>query len=344
MDMLLPIEQWISPLLLVFGVTVFGLLFKLIIHSRIQKAVLRSEWEGDDIFISSIESQITFWFFLLGSSIALKDSPIPEDYAIYVSNLLYIFLIASITHASAKLVVGVLKLWSNKQGGGFPSTTIFTNIVCITVYVIGLLIILDNLNISIAPMLTALGVGGLAVSLALKDTLSDVFAGLHILLSKKVEPGDFVSLDSGEMGYIQNISWRNTKMMERSNNLIHIPNTKLSTAIIKNYDSGDPSFSVKIPLGVSYDSDLDHVGRVVTEVANEVYNSLEEVNKDSPPSFKFRAFGESSIDLAIYFRGNKYGDQNPIIHEFIKRVHKRFSEESIDIPFPVRNIINKAPH
>tara|TARA_B100001094_G_scaffold203044_1_gene196963 strand:- start:1921 stop:2955 length:1035 start_codon:yes stop_codon:yes gene_type:complete len=344
MDMLLPIEQWISPLLLVFGVTVFGLLFKLIIHSRIQKAVLRSEWEGDDIFISSIESQITFWFFLLGSSIALKDSPISEDYALYVSNLLHILLIASITHASSKLVVGLLKLWSNKQGGGFPSTTIFTNIVWITVYVIGLLIILDNLNISIAPMLTALGVGGLAVSLALKDTLSDVFAGLHILLSKKVEPGDFVSLDSGEMGYIQNISWRNTKMMERSNNLIHIPNTKLSTAIIKNYDSGDPSFSVKIPLGVSYDSDLDHVGRVVTEVANEVYNSLEEVNKDSPPSFKFRAFGESSIDLAIYFRGNKYGDQNPIIHEFIKRVHKRFSEEGIDIPFPVRNIINKASH
>ena len=131
--MLLPIEQWISPLLLVFGVTVFGLLFKLIIHSRIQKAVLRSEWQGDDIFISSIESQITFWFFLLGSSIALKDSPIPEDYASYVSNLLHILLIASITHASAKLVVGVLKLWSNKQGGGFPSTTIFTNIVWITV-------------------------------------------------------------------------------------------------------------------------------------------------------------------------------------------------------------------
>ena len=83
------------------------------------------------------------------------------------------------------------------------------------------------------------------------------------MLSKKVEPGDFVSLDSGEMGYIKNISWRNTKMLERSNNLIHIPNTKLSTAIIKNYDSGDPSFSVKIPLGVSYDSDLDHVGKVV---------------------------------------------------------------------------------
>tara|TARA_B100000959_G_scaffold96754_1_gene102507 strand:- start:1000 stop:2034 length:1035 start_codon:yes stop_codon:yes gene_type:complete len=342
MEMAFPLDQWLSPLIVILGATVFGLIFKVVVHSRLSKIAEHSKWEGDDVIISSVESQIVFWFFLLGLSLALKDTPIPDQYALYVGNLLSILLIASITHASAKLVVGLLELWSKKQGGGFPSTTIFTNIVWITVYVIGLLIILDNLDISIAPMLTALGVGGLAVSLALKDTLSDVFAGLHILLSKKVEPGDFVSLDSGEMGYIQNISWRNTKMLERSNNLIHIPNTKLSTAIIKNYDSGDPSFSVKIPLGVSYNSDLDHVGQVVMEVAKELHDSMEEVNKDAEPSFKFRAFGESSIDLAVYFRGNKYGDQNPIIHEFIKRVHKRFSKEGIDIPYPVRTIVQNS--
>ena len=200
-------------------------------------------------------------------------------------------------------------------------------------------IILDTIDVSIAPMLTALGVGGLAVSLALKDTLTDVFAGLHILLSKKVEPGDFISLDSGEMGYIQNITWRNTKMLERSNNVIHIPNTKLSSAIVKNYDSGDPSFSVKIPVGVAYDSDLEHVSRVVMEVANELHSKMDETNKDAEPSFKFKAFGESSIDFSVYFRGNKYGDQNPIIHEFIQKIHKRFKQEKIEIPFPVRTIL-----
>ena len=256
--------------------------------------------------------------------------------------ILKIILIASITHASAKLVVGLFDIWSKQKGSGFPSTTIFTNIVWITVYAIGLLIILDSLNVSITPMLTALGVGGLAVSLALKDTLSDVFAGLHILLSKKVQPGDFVTLDSGEMGYIQNISWRNTKMLERSNNIIHIPNTKLSSAIIKNYDSGDSSFFVKIPVGVGYNSDLDQVGKVVMEVATELHSTMEEVNKDAEPSFKFRGFGESSIDLVVYFRGNKYGDQNPIIHEFIKRLHKRFNQEGIEIPYPMRTVIQRS--
>lgn len=335
-------DKWLLPVSIIIIVTFFGIIFKFFVQSRLSKIAKKSKWEGDDIIILSIESQIVFWFFLFGLSLALKDAPIPDKYILYFSDLLHTLLIASITHAAAKLVVGIFNLWSKKHGGGFPSTTIFTNIVWITVYIIGLLIILDNLNISIAPMLTALGVGGLAVSLALKDTLSDVFAGLHILLSKKVEPGDFVSLDSGEMGYIQNISWRNTKMLERSNNLIHIPNTKLSTAIIKNYDSRDPSFSVKIPVGVSYDSDLDHVGKIVMEIANELYSKMEEVNKESEPSFKFRRFGESSIDLAVYFRGNKYGDQNPIIHEFIKKIHKRFAEEGIEIPYPVRTIFQNS--
>ncbi len=335
-------DQWLVPLAIVVGGTLAGMIFKRVVHYRLIKAAERSKWEGDNVILAAVESQIVLWFFLLALSLALRDVPIEEHYGLYISMILKIILIASITHASAKLVVGLLDIWSKQQGGGFPSTTIFTNIVWITVYAIGLLIILDSLNVSIAPMLTALGVGGLAVSLALKDTLSDVFAGLHILLSKKVQPGDFVSLDSGEMGYIQNISWRNTKMLERSNNIIHIPNTKLSSAIIKNYDSGDPSFSVKIPVGVGYDSDLDQVGKVVMEVATELHTSMEEVNKDAEPSFKFRGFGESSIDLAVYFRGNKYGDQNPIIHEFIKRLHKRFNQEGIEIPYPVRTVIQRS--
>jgi small-conductance mechanosensitive channel len=300
-----------------------------------------SKWEGDDILLSSLESQVVLWSFLFSLFLVFRDLPIKDEYSNFILIVIKIILIASITHSLAKLILGLFELWSKKQEGGFPSTTIFTNIVKITIYVIGLLIILDSVNISIAPMLTALGVGGLAVSLALKDTLSDVFAGLHILLSKKVQPGDFVSLDSGEMGYIQNITWRNTKMLERTNNILHIPNTKLSSAIVKNYDSGDPSFSVKVFMGVDYNSDLEEVERVSLEEANKLHSDMKETNKLSQPSFKFRGFGQSSIDFAIYFRGNKYGDQNPIIHQFIKNIHKRFKKENIQIPFPIRTIIKK---
>ena len=331
----------------VFGVFI-GFLFKQFVHSWLVKTAKKSKWEGDDIILDAIESQIIFWFFIVSLSIATNEVNLEnnigfltKDILTQISKLFIVLLIASITHALSKLVVGLFNIWSKGQGRGFPSTSMFTNIVRITIYLIGLLVILDRMQISIAPMLTALGVGGLAVSLALKDTLSDVFAGLHILLSKKVQPGDFIHIDSGEMGYVKNITRRNTTILERTNNIIHIPNGKLSSAIIKNYDSNDPSFSVKIPFGVSYECDLSHVEKIVLEVIAKIQNSLEETNKNYNPIVRVVCFGASSVDMVAYFRGNKYGDHNVIIHQFIKHLHQRFRQENIEIPYPIRTIINR---
>jgi len=335
-------------IIIVFGV-VIGFLFKQFVHSWLVKTAKKSKWEGDDVILDAIESQIIFWFFIVSLSIATNEINLEgglgflnKDLLSKISRFFIVLLIASISHAASKLFVGLFNIWSKGQGGGFPSTSMFTNIVKITIYLIGFLIILDRLQISIAPMLTALGVGGLAVSLALKDTLSDVFAGLHILLSKKVQPGDFIHIDSGEMGYVKNITWRNTTILERTNNIIHIPNGKLSSAIIKNYDSNDPSFSVKIPFGVSYDCDLGLAEKTALDVINSIQNSLEETNKNYSPLVRVVSFGESCVDMVAYFRGNKYGDHNVIIHVFIKLLHQRFKEENIEIPYPIRTIIQRG--
>ena len=337
------------PALTIVCGILLGFIFKRFVHSRLKKAAERSNWAGDDAVLEAIEPHIVVWFFLgaLSISVSKIEAVQPQNtYLIsilndYAPKFLIIVLIGSITLAIGNLAVSIFDLWARDQEKGFPSTTMFTNFVRIAIYVIGILIILDALSISITPMITALGVGGIAVSLALKDTLTDVFAGLHILLSKKVQVGDFIQLDSGEMGYIQNISWRNTIMMERTNNIIHIPNTRLSSAIIKNFDSGESSFSVKIPVGVGYSSDLDEVEKVTKKVINEIQSSMEETNNNYEPTMRFQNFGESSINLMVYFRGNRYGDQNPIIHQFIKTLHKRYSEECIEIPFPMRTVIHK---
>ena len=343
------LEVYLPPIFIIVIGIVLGLIFKRYIHSRLKLVAKKSDWAGDDAVLDAIEPHIVVWFFLGALSIAasnIESTSVSNTFVKnilneYVSQFLIIVLIGSITLAVGKLAVSLFNLWAKDQEKGFPSTTMFTNFVRIAIYVIGVLIILDSLNISIAPMITALGVGGLAVSLALKDTLSDVFAGLHILLSKKVQVGDFVQIDTGDMGYVQNISWRNTTIMERTNNIIHIPNTRLSSAIIKNFDSGDPSFSIKIPVGVGYGSDLEKVEKVTQEVIDEIQNSLEETNKNYQPAMRFQNFGESSINLMVYFRGNRYGDQNPIINSFIKLLHKKYAEAGIEIPFPMRTIIHK---
>ena len=343
------LEIYGPPAFIIVVGIILGFVFKRFVHTNLKKAAKRSDWAGDDAVLDAIEPHIVIWFFLGALSIAVSNIQVlalPNAYLTdiindYVPEFLIIVLIGSVTLAIGKLSVSLFDLWAKDQEKGFPSTTMFTNFVRIAVYVIGVLIILDALSISIAPMITALGVGGLAVSLALKDTLSDVFAGLHILLSKKVMVGDFIQIDTGDMGYVKNISWRNTTVMERTNNIIHIPNTRLSSAIIKNFDSGDPSFSIKIPIGVGYSSDLEKVETVTQEVIDHIQTTMEETNNNYEPTMRFQNFGESSINLMVYFRGNRYGDQNPIIHQFIKLLHKKYSDAGIEIPFPMRTVIHK---
>jgi small-conductance mechanosensitive channel len=130
-------------------------------------------------------------------------------------------------------------------------------------------------------------------------------------------------------------------MVERANNVISIPNNKLSQSITKDYDLKDTSYSVKIPVGVAYDSDLEQVERVATEVAQTVIDELDVASKEYAPIIRFQVFADSSINFTVYMRAAKYGDHHPMVHEFIKRLHKRFDKEGIEIPFPMRTVVQK---
>jgi len=336
------IIQFSIPLGTILCGIVLGWVFKRFIHHRLKKLTEKTDWKGDDVVFDAIESHIVLWFFLASLNIASNSIPFLNDvYISYLSKIIISVLILSVTLAVSRIGVGLLNFWAEKQGTDLPSTTIFVNLARIIIISVGVLIILQSLGISITPLLTAMGVGGLAISLALKDTLSDFFAGLHILLSQKVKPGDFVELDSGHMGYVQNITWRHTILMERTNNEVTVPNAKISAAIVKNYDKGDPSFSIRVAVGVSYESDLDHVVKITEEVASNVIAQIDGAKKDAPAVVRCFQFGPSSVDLKVYFRGEKYGDQHPIIDEFIRQIHKRFKSENIEIPFPIRTLIHK---
>ena len=336
------IIQFSIPLGTILCGIVLGWVFKRFIHHRLKKLTEKTDWKGDDVVFDAIESHIVLWFFLASLNIASNSIPFLNDvYISYLSKIIISVLILSVTLAVSRIGVGLLNFWAEKQGTDLPSTTIFVNLARIIIISVGVLIILQSLGISITPLLTAMGVGGLAISLALKDTLSDFFAGLHILLSQKVKPGDFVELDSGHMGYVQNITWRHTILMERTNNEVTVPNAKISAAIVKNYDKGDPSFSIRVAVGVSYESDLDHVIKITEEVASNVIAQIDGARKDAPAVVRCFQFGPSSVDLKVYFRGKKYGDQHPIIDEFIRQIHKRFKSENIEIPFPIRTLIHK---
>lgn len=253
-------------------------------------------------------------------------------------------IVLAATLAVARTATEAVRGGVLRHSGISGSATIFVNITRVTVLAIGILILLSGLGVSITPLLTALGVGGLAVALALQDTLTNLFAGVHILASGKVQAGDFIELASGQQGYVVDTNWRNTTIRQLPNNLIIVPNATLASSSVINFHRPEQETSVLVQVGVAYGSDLDRVEVVTCEVGRDVMRSVEGAVPSHEPGIRYHTFGESSIDFTVILRAAEVTAQYLIVHEFIKRLHRRYRAEGIEIPFPVRTIVAASEH
>jgi small-conductance mechanosensitive channel len=283
------------------------------------------------------------WFALGGLWAGLEWLPLGPPQTSLLRPLLFIAVTWSVTIVISRLGAGYVTRQAARVRGVLPSTTIFGNIARAMVYVVGALVTLQTLGISITPILTALGVGGLAVALALQDTLSNLFSGLQIIASGQLKPGDFVRLDSGEEGFVVDITWRNTTIRQLSNSMVIVPNAHLAASRVTNFDRPDKSQAVLIEVGVAYDSDLQHVERVTAEVGREVLKRVEGGVLEFEPFVRYHTFGKSSIDFTVILRAKAFVDQYLIRHEFIKRLQDRYRDEQIEIPFPIQTVHFRRP-
>ncbi len=212
-------------------------------------------------------------------------------------------------------------------------------LISIVIWTLAAVQILGQLGYKISTLVATLGIAGLAVALALQDTLANVFAGFYIVADKSLKVGDYVKLDSGEEGFVEEISWRNTRIRLWANNMVIVPNSKLIQSVLTNYDLPQQQLSVYVRCGVSYESDLDHVERVTVDVAREVLNDVPGGVTDHEPVVRFKEFGDSNIDFVVVLRSVDASSQYLLQHEFIKRLHRRYRDEGISISYPVRLIV-----
>ncbi|HUL32037.1 MAG TPA: mechanosensitive ion channel family protein [Thermodesulfobacteriota bacterium] len=203
------------------------------------------------------------------------------------------------------------------------------------------LIILDQLKITITPFIASLGIGSVVVGLALQDTLSNIFSWAYVLSNKPIRVGDYISLEAGKEGYVDRIGWRNVRIRLLSNNTLIVPNNKLVNSLVTNFYLPSPELAVLINVGVGYQSDLEKVQNVTTEVAKEVLQETEGAVKEFQPFIRYNAFSESSINFTVILRAKEYADQYLVVHEFIKRLHRRYQSEGIELPYPARTIYMK---
>ncbi|MEU5538127.1 mechanosensitive ion channel family protein [Streptomyces sp. NPDC020362] len=302
------------------------------------KHAKRTKWSGDDVIVDTLRSVVPWAAIAGGVASAAAVLPLTRTVQHHVNQILQVWLIFVVTLSAARVIAGLVRTVTQSRSGVAGSATIFVNITRVLVLAIGFLVVLQTLGISIAPLLTALGVGGLAVALALQDTLANLFAGVHILASKTVQPGDYIRLSSGEEGYVVDINWRQTTVRQLSNNLVVVPNGQLAKTNMTNFTRPEQRLTILVQVGVSYDSDLDHVERVTTEVIAETMTEITGALPEHEPAIRFHTFGDSRIGFTVILGVGEFSDQYRIKHEFIKRLHRRYREEGIRIPAPTRTV------
>ncbi|MEW6051698.1 MAG: mechanosensitive ion channel family protein [Candidatus Zixiibacteriota bacterium] len=334
--------DWVVPVVMIGGALLLGMIFERIILHHLRKIAERTTWKGDEIIISGLKGVTTLWFVLAGAFFASYSLPVTASVLLLIHKVLMVLVILSGTLVASRIAIGFVNLSTIREDGALPSASILSNLTKLSVFLIGILIILQSLGISITPLLTALGVGGLAVALALQDTLSNLFAGVHLLASKKIRPGDFVGLDTGQEGTVVDIGWRNTTIRTLSNNMVILPNSKLSTAVVTSYFQPDKEMAVVVPVSVTYDSDLAKVEHVTVEVAKSVMREVPGAVPTFEPFIRFNSFGDSGVGFSVILRAQEYVAQYLIKHEFVKRLHARYQQEGIVFPYPTRVVYMKT--
>ncbi|HSK08611.1 MAG TPA: mechanosensitive ion channel family protein [Vicinamibacterales bacterium] len=317
---------------------------------RVLSAVLRSRgtrWLAGfdrpwaETALRVVHRRLPWWFLLLGAWLAAGFWPLTPEGRVLVGRLVFAIVAGSITFAAAAVASRMVDSYGSLVAPALPVSSLTRNVAWGVTAVLGLLVILNGLGLSIAPMLAALGVGGIAVALALQEPLANFFAGIFIVLAGQIRVGDYVKLDSGHEGYVVDFSWRSTRLRMLANNVVIVPNAKLAQATIVNHHLPSQDLAVLVEVGVDYASDLGHVERVVIDVARQVMAEVPGGVPEFQPFVRFHTFNDSSIDFSVIMRGKEYTDQFLVKHEFVRRLHERFDREGIVIPFPIRTIAQR---
>ena len=208
----------------------------------------------------------------------------------------------------------------------------------VIIYAIGGLLMMDVLGINISPLIAGLGLGGLAVALAIQPTLANLFAGTYVMTEGVIATGDYIQLENGLQGYVVEVSWRSTRIRDWHNNLVVVPNSKFAETIITNFQQPTHAVNVYFECGTSYDSDLYRVEEICLEVMDTIIDSHPMAIKEYGKYFAFDNFGDSNVNFWLFVQATDRLGSFVVQSDMMKLLHKRFQEEGIVINYPVRTL------
>ena len=309
-----------------------------VISRIIGRFARKSSNDFDDQIIDLVHRPVFMSLVLLGLSLATRRIGLPDATTFITVGILKTLAIFVWYNTLMQLMALVVRVFSKTRDRKIVQTgmlSLLHNVMKIIVAALTVYFLFLAWNIDVTAWLASAGIVGLALSFAAKDTLSNLFAGVSIVMDAPYKAGDFIILESGERGVVTDIGLRSTRILTRDDVEITIPNGIIGNGKIINEAGGPPSqHRIRVAVGVAYGSDIDHAIEVLAGVAADNPDVL----TIPEPRVRFRTFGESSLDFELMAWIARPVDRGRVKHELNCAVYKALNENKIEIPFPQRDL------
>lgn len=333
------LEQWLGntmgwslPLVIVVSCLLIGWIAEYLIKRRLIRISQALGLSSFTVVAKGFSGLLWIIILLEGIYAAISLLQLPAPQLILLRKISISAVLLVVTHATMRISTGFVEIYAQRNQHMSPifSSSLLRNITRGTVYTIGILITLETIGISVTPILTALGVGGLAVALALKDTLSNMFAGIQLMATRQINIGDYIILESGQEGAVTDIHWRFTVLKALKGNSIVIPNAKLASAIVSNYSIVNKQLNASISLTIGHENHLVLVEQIIFRIVFDTLSKLGRIDLDKDSiRVRFQTVTEFGINILIVFPVSEYIDQFGLSHEIVREIHSAFREHHI---------------
>jgi len=322
---------------------IIAYLAKIILKHVLKPLAKKTKTKIDDLIIKSLSSIIFYIVLLVGLKVSVQNLELKENVQTLFESIINTLLILAVSLLLLKIISNFAKQWMREWKFRTKTTAderlipLFQKILKTVVIILAVIFAFNAWKINISPLLTTVGIAGLAVGLAVKDTLSNILGGLQLVLDKTFKVGDKVELESGEMGVILDIGLRSTKLKTYDNEMIYIPNGYLANAKIKNFTHPDVSIRVNVNFGVVYGSDPEKVRQVVLEAIKKIENVIEQPE----PVVQFLKMSDFSLDFVARAWVKNYTEAYSTKLKMTDEIYNALNKAKIGIPFPTRTVYTK---
>jgi MscS family membrane protein len=322
---------------------IIAFLAKIILTQVLKPLAKKTKTKIDDIVIKSVSSIIFYIALLLGIKVGLQDFEFGENIQAIFDGIINTLIIFVVTVLLLKIISGFALQWTKEWKFKTKTTAderlipFLQKILKAVVIVLALIFAFNAWKINISPLLATAGIAGIAIGLAVKDSLSNILGGLQLVLDKTFKVGDKIQLESGELGVIMDVGLRSTKLRTYDNEVIYIPNGYLANTKIKNFTEPDLSIRTSVSFGVEYGSDTKKVQKVVLEAIKKIENVLEQPE----PGVLFLEMSDFSLDFVARAWVESYTDAYSTKLKMTDEIYNALNKANIGIPFPTRTVYTK---